>query len=122
MGLLTSCDPGTSESFFLENNSDYEVTVKYENWESDSVILVPPQKNQLIYHSYAHLGTAHDLGEDFLDWADTLSLTIDDSLKIKKNYLDRSNWSLKIIAGEDGLTDGGESLYTLTIDNGDIDE
>jgi hypothetical protein len=119
-GLLTNCDPGTTNKYFIENNSGHEILVNYRNWEYDTVIPVPPEINQLIFAQF-RIGLAGDSGKKFLNWSDTLSLTINDSLKIKKDYLDRSNWSLQIIEGDDGLTDGGESIYTFTIENEDIE-
>jgi hypothetical protein len=119
-GLLTNCDPGTTNKYFIENNSGHEILVNYSTWEYDTAITVLPEINQLIFGGFL-MGHAGDRGDKFLYWSDTLLLAINDSLKIKKDYLDRSNWSLQIIKGDDGLTDGGESIYTFTIENEDIE-
>jgi hypothetical protein len=118
IGFLISCDPGKEDLYYIDNKSDYDVLVYFNDRVNDTQIKIPSKEKQLI-HQEGDLGIAEDRGDDFLYWADSLNLTINDSMKIEKDYLNRINWSFEVTGG-DRRGDGGQSNYTFVINNEDI--
>ncbi len=118
-GILIACDPGTGDLFYVDNKSDFDIIVTYRIWELDSIIIAESGQNTLIYEDY-YLGTAYDEGDNFLMSFDTIFFSINDSMNINKDCLNRESWDFKISGGDDGWGDGGLANYTLVVENDDI--
>ncbi len=118
IGFLISCDPGKEDLYYIDNKSDYDVLVYFNDWRNDTRLTIPSKDKQL-FHQEGDLGVAEDRGDDFLYWTDSIYITINDSMKIEKDYLKRINWTFEITGGN-GWGDGGQSNYTFIINNEDI--
>lgn len=113
---LVACDPRYGERYFVENKSNYDVLVAYKRHDTDTVITINSLQHALFYENY-RIGYAEDMGEYFLtNTFDTLYFTLNDTLKLTKNWQKRETWEYI----ETGEEEGGVANYTFTIENGDI--
>ncbi|MEE4178290.1 MAG: hypothetical protein V2I46_12365 [Bacteroides sp.] len=120
--FFASCEPETKDLFFVDNRSDYEIVVRYVsfyNTPDAQVKIIPPQMNGLFFDSH-NVGEAFDRGNEFLFWFETLTMEINDTLIISKDYMNRSNWTFDILGGDGGRRDGGFAVYTFTVEPEDI--
>lgn len=113
--VLFSCDPVFHEIYILDNRSDFEIKISYSSYiATDSTIIVSPKTSMDFFYGGASLGCAEDLGTDFLlAYFDSISFSIDDSLAINKDCLNRENW--EFFADNCRVAN-----YKLTIENSDI--
>jgi len=122
--LLVSCDAETTDYFYIDNQSDFDVIAEFNVNNTNNNIIAAANFKTLIFEYYDFGGNAKDKGNNFLNvFNNTLLLTINDSLTIDLDYLQRENWNLEITDGAALVPgDGGESKYTLIIMNENIIE
>lgn len=118
LALVQSCDPGYSDNYYINNKSDYEVTVKYLNWDEDTLINIPTNTEKRFY-SHSDIGNAYDMEDEFLIFFDSLDIYINDSIGISKDYTKRSNWKFDLDEG--CCLDGGTAEYTFVVKNEDVE-
>lgn len=119
--LFASCDPGCEYSYYVDNNSDYNVTVTFKTYsEAQKSVVVLPDSNILV-HSEFDLGIANDLNEHFLYVYDTIYIEIDENHQLKKDLLKRDNWTYEKTDGKYRFGDGGVGNYTFLITNDDVE-
>ncbi len=117
--LICSCDPGATDIYEVDNQSDWRIQVGYKQWNVDTVLTLEPKELKIIYVNY-YLGVANDESDGFLNCFESLYINVNDTLKIEMDYLQRENWNLKITSGNARKGDGGVAKYKLTITNNDI--
>ena len=84
-----------------------------------SLPTVPSGHQELILEE-SSIGYAKDEGIDFLVCFDTIYFTINDTMLIKKDCLERANWDFEIIDGHEARGAGGDAVYTFVLENKDI--
>ena len=119
--FLTSCDPGCEYSYFVKNNSNYNITVKYLNLDKEESLIVVTSNTNIQIYNYGDLGLAEDMNESFLRCLDTVEMWAKDTLEIKKDIYLRENWNFEITDGEYRFGDGGVGNYTFEISNENIE-
>ncbi|BDX38726.1 hypothetical protein CYCD_20810 [Tenuifilaceae bacterium CYCD] len=117
--LITSCDPGATDVFNVDNQSDWEVLVGYKQWDVDTVIAVAPKELRTVYVQN-YLGVAGDGGDSFLSPFDTLYINVNDTMELGMSCMQRRNWELKVSSKNCWRGDGGIAEYKLIIENDDI--
>ncbi|MGE0090391.1 MAG: hypothetical protein AB7S50_13050 [Bacteroidales bacterium] len=117
--LFYSCDPGATDIYEVDNQSDWKILVGYKQWNVDTALMLEPKELKIIYINN-YLGVANDELDGFLYCFDSLYINVNDTLKIGMDYLLRENWDLKITSGKTWKGDGGTAKYKLNITNNDI--
>jgi hypothetical protein len=117
--LICACDPGVLDIYEVDNQSDWKIHVGYKQGNVDTVFMLAPKELKIICNN-AYLGVASDQEDGFLHCFDSLSMEVNDTLKIAMDYLQRENWDLKITKGNTRMGDGGIARYTLHITNNEI--
>jgi hypothetical protein len=109
-----SCDPGATDVFNVDNQSDWEVLVGYKQWDVDTVIAVAPKELRTVYIQN-YLGVAGDEGDSFLSPFDTLYINVNDTMELSVDYLQRRNWELKVSSKNCWGVFGGFAEYKLIL-------
>lgn len=114
-----SCDPSTGEAYYLTNQSDYTVTVRFNDMiEDDKKMEVLSNATELIFE-YFDTGATTDLGDNFLRFFDTIYVTINDTVELIKDVNKRNNWEFEI-RDDSGFGNAGIGTYTFIISNNDL--
>jgi hypothetical protein len=125
MIYLTACDPAIGYQYYIENNSEKELKVRFAGAgsnDSTETILVIPNSEILFYEVTVWGKNPHDEKEDFLSMLDTLNISATDSSQILLDYLKRESWIYNNDIGHIGLVETGTNIYTLEIMNEDFEE
>jgi len=118
ISFLSSCDPACRDLYFIENNSSYEIELNYRNYQNDTIIIIPSMQKQLFYEEF-NIGITSDYGDNFLLYFDTISLKINDTILINKDYTKRTNWNFEITYNHK-IGDGGTGNYSFYINDEDV--
>jgi hypothetical protein len=116
--LIFGCDPIFYDQYKIDNKSDFEIKVYYKSYyDFDTTIIIPAKSLKDFFNVGGNIGYAKDYKEEFLSiYFDSISLNVNDSIRITKDYLIRENWEFS----ETG-NGGGVANYKLILDNSDIE-
>jgi len=122
--IVVACDPGVTLTFNIDNESDFNLHVRFmvdSSWArigevGDSTLpLVEDGTFQL--YLYQDLGTPHDLEDSISEILIFIELYYNDSLVYKQNPTVRELWEYE---EEKDWMGSGTSTYTLKIKNDDL--
>lgn len=112
---LMSCDPLTSDSYIINNQSKFEINIFYKSGIKDSSIVVGKNSNQEFFNSGQTYGYAEDYGIDFLKFFDTLHIEPGDTIvKLLKDPTMRKNWEFE---RSGRISTVGKYVFNITNDD-----
>lgn len=129
--IFFSCDPAIRYEYYLNNNSDSLLNVKFRldkdapfiitnYFPNDSILQVSPKTEILIFETLVPGSNPHDEKYDFLQMFDTLVISRNNQTQIKKNILKREFWTYNSILQHLGTIKTGKNIYSLKLANEDI--
>jgi hypothetical protein len=118
--LLYSCDPYGGYEYEIENNSTHDIQITYAFADSVHINTLKSNEKVIIAH-FETINGLIDIGDDFLEFFDSLTIKPIESKKLVKDIYKRNNWDYKAErTARLLLISAGENRYKLTITNSDI--
>jgi len=112
--LFFGCYPILYDEYTIDNQSDYEINIFYKTTLNFDTTLTIEAQNSKVFYTTSGIGIPEDYNEYFLSThLDSLSLFINDSASITKDYLKRESWEYSTIGKN-------TSNYKLVLTNEDI--
>jgi len=122
---MTGCDPAIGYEYYLNNQSDSILIVRFKgegfsSRNSDSIKKVIPQTEILIYETEIWGKNPHDEKDNFLRMFDTITITMNNGVPIKKDIQKRENWKYDNDISHIGFIKTGTNIYRLDLTNDDL--
>ena len=119
---MTSCDPEIGYKYYLNNNSDSLLSVHFKCYsiKKDSVKIVDPKTEILIFEKSVMGANPRDEGNYFLKMFDTISVLLQSGIPIKTDIYKRENWKYSNDISHFGLIKTGTNIYTLDLTNDNL--
>ena len=101
--IITSCDPGETVRYSIDNQSDFNIQVYYEaqnkNRDIFDTLKIVYKENYSEFYTLVHIGNGFDDTLGFLtNNFDSIKIYINnDTLQLTKDYEQRKNWEFKIL-------------------------
>ena len=120
--IIPSCDPGLGYEYFINNQSDSLLSVHFRVYgiQRDSVTIVDPKTQYLIFETSVIGSHPKDEGEYFLNMFDTMAVLLESGKSIKTDINQRKSWKYTNEIRYFGLIKTGTNIYTLDLTNDNL--